>query len=114
MGGWEGGEGVRGGERRGGEGRGGRQVGEGGWGGREGGMGREGREGREGDWGGREGGRGGREGGGGKEGERGREVLILTTNLAAVVWMCVSVHNLTNFCPSSLISNPNVPKILFA
>ena len=47
---------------------------------------------------------------------------ILTTNLAAVVcvcvcvcvWMCVSVQNLTNFCPHALISNPNVPKILFA
>ena len=39
----------------------------------------------------------------------------LTTNLAAVVcvWMCVSVQNLTNFCPHVLISNPNVPKILF-
>ena len=45
-------------------------------------------------------------------------VTILTTNLAAVVcvcvWMCVSVQNLTNFCPHALISNPNVPKILFA
>ena len=39
---------------------------------------------------------------------------LLTTNLAAVVWMCVSVQNLTNFCPHALISNPNVPKILFA
>ena len=38
----------------------------------------------------------------------------LTTNLAAVVWMCVSVQNLTNFCPHALISNPNVPKNLFA
>ena len=35
---------------------------------------------------------------------------ILTTNLAAVVWMCVSVQNLTNFCPHAFISNPNVPK----
>ena len=41
-------------------------------------------------------------------------LTILTTNLAAVVWMCVSVQNLTNFCPHALISNPNVPKILFA
>ena len=37
---------------------------------------------------------------------------ILTTNLAAVV--CVCVQNLTNFCPHAFISNPNVPKILFA
>ena len=28
--------------------------------------------------------------------------------------MCVSVQNLTNFCPHALISNPNVPKNLFA
>ena len=35
---------------------------------------------------------------------------ISTTNLAA----CVSVQNLTNFCPYALISTPNVPKILFA
>ena len=45
-------------------------------------------------------------------------VIILTTNLAAVVsvcvWMCVSVQNLTKFCPHTLISNPNVPKFLFA
>ena len=34
---------------------------------------------------------------------------ILTTNLAA----CVSVQNLTNFCPDALISTLNVPKILF-
>ena len=46
--------------------------------------------------------------------------IILTTNLAAVVcvcqcvWMCVSVQHLTNFCPHALISNPNVPKIVFA
>ena len=39
---------------------------------------------------------------------------LCTTNLAAVVWMCVSVQNLTNFCPHALISNPNVPKMLFA
>ena len=37
-------------------------------------------------------------------------VLILTTNLAA----CVCAQNLTNFCPHALISNPNVPKNLFA
>ena len=37
---------------------------------------------------------------------------ILTTNLAAVV--CVCAQNLTNFCPYALISNPYVPKILFA
>ena len=37
---------------------------------------------------------------------------ILTTNLAAVV--CVCAQNLTNFCPHAFISNPNVPKILFA
>ena len=37
-------------------------------------------------------------------------MVISTTNLAA----CVSVQNLTNFCPSALISTPNVPKILFA
>ena len=43
-----------------------------------------------------------------------RHTFILTTNLAAVVWMCVSVQNLTNFCPDALISNPNIPKILFA
>ena len=36
--------------------------------------------------------------------------IILTTNLAA----CVCAQNLTNFCPHALISNPNVPKILFA
>ena len=36
--------------------------------------------------------------------------VTLTTNLAA----CVSVQNLTNFCPAALISTPNVPKILFA
>ena len=41
-------------------------------------------------------------------------IINLTTNLAAVVWMCVSVQILTNFCPHALISNPNVPKILFA
>ena len=40
--------------------------------------------------------------------------VILTTNLAAVVWLCVSVQNLTNFCPHALILNPNVPKFLFA
>ena len=39
---------------------------------------------------------------------------ILTTNLAACVSVCVSVHNLTNFCPDALISTPNVPTILFA
>ena len=43
---------------------------------------------------------------------------ILTTNLAAVVYVCgcvcVSVQHLTNFCPHALISNPNVAKILFA
>ena len=45
-----------------------------------------------------------------------RHSATLTTNLAAVVcvWMCVSVQNLTNFCPHALISNPNVPKMLFA
>ena len=40
--------------------------------------------------------------------------INLTTNFAAVVWMCVSVQNLTNFCPHALISNPHVPKMLFA
>ena len=40
--------------------------------------------------------------------------VILTTNLAACVSVCVSVQNLTNFCPHALISTPNVPKILFA
>ena len=46
--------------------------------------------------------------------------VILTTNLAAVVCvsvcvgMCVSVQNVTNFCPHALISNANVPKIVFA
>ena len=40
------------------------------------------------------------------------ETLLLI--FAAVVWMCVSVQNLTNFCPHGLISNPNVPKNLFA
>ena len=43
-----------------------------------------------------------------------RLVYILTTNLAACVSVCVSVQNLTNFCPHALISTPNVPKILFA
>ena len=38
----------------------------------------------------------------------------LTTNLAACVSVCVSVQNLTNFCPHALISTPNVPKMLFA
>ena len=37
---------------------------------------------------------------------------ILTTNLAAVVCVRVSVQNLTNFCPHALISTPNVPKFL--
>ena len=37
---------------------------------------------------------------------------ILSTNLAAVVCVCVSVcvQNLTNFCPDALISTPNAPK----
>ena len=39
---------------------------------------------------------------------------ILTTNLAAVVCVCVCAQKLTNFCPHALISNPYVPKILFA
>ena len=39
---------------------------------------------------------------------------ILTTNLAAVVCVCVCAQNLTNFCPHAPISNPYVPKILFA
>ena len=38
--------------------------------------------------------------------------LISTTNLAACV--CVCAQNLTNFCPHAFISNPNVPKIVFA
>ena len=37
---------------------------------------------------------------------------ISTTNLAACV--CVCAQNLTNFCPHAFISNPNVPKIVFA
>ena len=45
-------------------------------------------------------------------------IFILTTNLAAVVCVCVCLcvcaQNLTNFCPNALISNPYVPKILFA
>ena len=44
--------------------------------------------------------------------KRGRH--ILTTNLAAVVCVCVCAQKLTNFCPHAFISNPNVPKILFA
>ena len=39
---------------------------------------------------------------------------ILTTNLAAVVCVFVCAQNLTNFFPHALISNPYVPKILFA
>ena len=30
------------------------------------------------------------------------------------VCQCASVQNVTNFCPHAVISNPNVPKILFA
>ena len=37
-------------------------------------------------------------------------LISSTTNLAA----CVSVQNLTNFCPHALISTPNVPKFFFA
>ena len=43
-----------------------------------------------------------------------QRVCNLTTNLAACVSVCVSVPNLTNFCPHVLISTQNVPKILFA
>ena len=39
------------------------------------------------------------------------ELYNLTTNLAAVVCVCVSVcvQHLTNFCTNALISTPNVP-----
>ena len=43
--------------------------------------------------------------------------VILTTNLAAGVCVCVDVRQCAKFdqfLPDALISNPNVPKILFA